>query len=268
VLTNDLRRHANKFYGKYRGIVAENADEHYQGLLRVHVPSVFGEAAVVQAKACMPYGHYFVPPIDSLVWVEFEEGNRESPIWSGAWLPKGKAPAEAQLSPPDARVIQTAAGHTIRIVDKKDEEQILIRHSSDAFVSIDAKGSILLSNSKGSHIHLDAANGAVTVVEQHGNHLKMTESGTAVVTPKGTALNMSGETVHVVAKDVVLEASSVGLGVGASEPTIMGNAFDVAWQVLLKHVHPSAMGPTSPSVELQPLQLLPGTHYTSAVTVK
>jgi hypothetical protein len=265
---DDLRRHAGKFYGKYRGIVADNADENYQGFIKVLVPSVFGEKTAVQAKACMPYGHYFVPPKDTLVWVEFEEGNRDSPIWSGAWLPKDKAPQAAQMSPPDARVIQTPAGHIIRIVDKKDEELILIHHSSDAFLSIDAKGSVLVSNPNGSQLHLDADQGTATLVEEHGNQLLMDDKGTSVVNPKGTTIDISDDKVHVSASKVVVDATSVALGSGASEPTIMATGFDQLWQVLLKHVHASAMGPTSPSVELQPLLLQPGVHKTGVVVVK
>ncbi|HEX5368532.1 MAG TPA: phage baseplate assembly protein V, partial [Dehalococcoidia bacterium] len=235
MLTDDLRRHANKYYGKYRGIVVDNADPKFQGVISVKVPSVFGEDATVLAKACMPYGHYFVPPVDARVWVEFEEGERTSAIWSGAWYPQGKAPVQAQVSPPESRVIQTPAGHTIQIVDKAGEEQILIQHAKDAFISIDSNGSILISNPNGSHIHLDADGKQATFVEQHGNYLVMNDKGTAIVNPDGTTMNIAGDTVHLKAGSVVVEAKSVALGMGASDPTIMGNAFDTYWKALLLH---------------------------------
>jgi len=268
VLTDDLRRHAGKFYGKYRGIVMENKDENFQGLLAVAVPSVFGEKAIVHAKACMPYGHFFVPPPETQVWVEFEEGDPKSPIWSGAWLPVKKAPVEAQMDPPDSRVIQTPAGHTIQIVDKEGEEKIIIRHAKDAFVSIDAKGSVLLSNANGSHIHLDADGAKATIVEEHGNHFVMTDKGMLFVNNEGAALNITGDTVHINAAKAILAATNVALGANAAEPTIMGNAFSQLWMQMLLHVHPSAMGPTGPSPQLAALQLIPTTHLSSSVVVK
>lgn len=256
------------YYGKYRGTVVDHSDDRHQGTLQVRVPDVFGPTAVVAAAPCLPYGHFFVPPPETHVWVEFEAGDPTSPIWVGVWYPEGTAPVDAQVTPPDTRVITTAAGHTIRIVDTPGEEQILIRHAGDAFVSIGPEGDVLLSNPKGSHLHLDATNGAVTLVEQHGNHLAMGEKGTTLVNPDGTMVNITGDTVHVSAASVILDAPSVALGSGAAEPTILANGFSTLWDVLLTHVHPHPMGPTTPSVELTPLKLLPGVHLSSSVVVK
>src|SRR5690606_18901544 len=126
------------------------------GSIEVTVPAVFGPDAPVLARACMPYGHFYVPPVGAHVWVEFEAGDPDYPLWVGAWYPEAEVPVEAKVTPPDSRVIQTPAGHTIQIVDTDGEERILIRHASDAFISIDAEGSVLVSNPAGSHLHLDA----------------------------------------------------------------------------------------------------------------
>jgi hypothetical protein len=268
MLNDDLARHVGKYYGKYRGKVTENGDDKHQGTIKVTVPSVFGTDTVVQARACMPYAHFFVPPKDTHVWIEFEAGNPDLPLWVGAWHPVGKAPVEAQVNPPDSRVIQTPAGHTIQIVDKAGEEKILIHHSSDAFISIDAKGSVLVSNPKGSHIHLDAEGEKATLVEQHGNYLTMTDKGTSIVNPDGTTVNVAGDTVHLKAGKVVVEATSIALGKDASDPTIMGTAFKVLWALLQTHVHPTAMGPSGPAPTLAAAQLVDGVHLTSSVAVK
>jgi Type VI secretion system/phage-baseplate injector OB domain len=267
VLIEDLRRHAGKFYGKYRGVVVKNEDKHHQGTIDVTVPSVFGPDTVVTARACMPYGHFYVPPEKAHVWVEFEEGNPGSPLWVGAWYPEAEVPPEAQMSPPDSRVIQTPAGHTIQLVDKEGEEQILIRHSTDAFVSIDANGSILLYNPNGSHIHLDADRANLTVAEEHGNYVVMGEKGTAIVNPDGTTVNVAGDTVHVSAGKVVVQATSVALGMGATDPTVMGNAFKTLWLLLQTHIHPTAMGPSGPAPTLAARPLIDGVDLTSSVTV-
>ena len=267
-MTDSISHHAGRHYGKYRGEVTGNEDDHQQGTITVKVPSVFGTELEVRARACMPFGHFFVPDVGARVWVEFEAGDLQYPLWVGAWYPEGAAPAEAQVTPPNVRVVRTPSGHTIVIDDTGGEERILIRHATDAFFSIDKDGSVLVSNNTGSHVHLDAANGSAALVEEHGNHLRMGETGTAVVNPDGTALNLGGDTLHVSAPKVLVDATSIALGAGAMEPTIMANQFSALWTVLLTHIHPSAMGPTGPSPQLVPLTLQPGVHTTSAVVVK
>jgi hypothetical protein len=266
--SDELGRHAGRYYGKYRGLVVDDADEKHQGTISVKVPSVFGPTATVRARACMPYGHFFVPPKDTHVWVEFEAGRPDLPLWVGVWHPDGAAPAEAQVSPPNHRVVQTAAGHTIEFVDEQGAERIVIRHSSDAFVSIDSKGNVLVSNPKGSHLHLDAEGEKTTLVEQHGNFLTMGEKGTSIVNPKGTTIDLSGDTLNVSAPKVVVQSQSVALGAGANARTINGTAFKTLWTLLMTHTHPTAaLGPPSPPTPPIP-PLVDGTHLTSEVLVK
>lgn len=72
-------------YGKYRGRVENVADP--MGLMRIQVtvPAVLDQAAV-WATPCVPVGYLGVPPVGSGVWVEFEGGDTDYPIWSGCWL--------------------------------------------------------------------------------------------------------------------------------------------------------------------------------------
>src|SRR6516164_3467460 len=121
----DVRHHAGKYYGKYRGAVVQNdADPDHMGSIVVTVPSIFGPDAKVTARPCLPYGHFFIPPVGTQVWIEFEGGHTDYPIWVGTWYPRGATAAPAAISPPDNRVIQTASGHTIEIMDKAGEEKI------------------------------------------------------------------------------------------------------------------------------------------------
>ncbi|MGY1694622.1 phage baseplate assembly protein V [Geodermatophilus sp. SYSU D00814] len=265
--SDDLDRHVGRYYGKFRGTVAGNEDDDHQGTLQVTVPDVFGGDTVVAAAACLPYGLFFVPPVGTHIWVEFEAGDPERPIWAGVWHPLGSAPEAARVSPPDHRVITTRAGHTIEIVDTQEEERVLVRHASNAFISIDPSGSVLIANAKGSHLHLDANNGTATLVEQHGNHLTMGEKGTSVVNPDGTMVNVSGGTVHVSAASVVVDASAVALGHGAAEATVLAGPFSQLWKALQLHTHEGAAGPVAPSVALSTVAPQPGVHFSSAVVV-
>jgi|GEM_PF-480871 len=89
----------NNFFGKYRGTVTDTKDLNKQGRIEVSVPSVLGDKRL-WAEPCVPYagkdiGLFAIPPKGSGVWVEFEAGNRERPIWTGCfWLP-GELPQKA-----------------------------------------------------------------------------------------------------------------------------------------------------------------------------
>ena len=129
-----------------------------------------------------------------------------------AVVPRGcGAAGGADLTSGSPRV-QTASGHTIEISDHDGEEKILIRHAKDAFVSIDEHGSVLLSNPHGSHLHLDAAQGTTTLVQEDGNFLTMGKKGTSIVNPDGTMIDLTGDTVNVAAKKVIVQSPSVALG--------------------------------------------------------
>jgi len=102
-------REPRKFYGKYRGICKDNLDPQKIGRIRAVVPEIAGSSNLLNwALPCMPFGPdrkhdgedwgthdhgegiFAVPEIESGVWIEFEAGNPDRPIWVGVWhgLPK------------------------------------------------------------------------------------------------------------------------------------------------------------------------------------
>lgn len=84
-----MRRYLDKRYGKYRAIVRDTADPEKLGRVRVLCDEVYGSDLSPWASACVMGGvrmdsaAFFPPPIDALVWVEFEAGDVERPIVSG-----------------------------------------------------------------------------------------------------------------------------------------------------------------------------------------
>ena len=52
-IANEVR---NKYYGKYRGFVADNEDPQQRGRIKVRIPSVLGDATSGWALPCVPYG--------------------------------------------------------------------------------------------------------------------------------------------------------------------------------------------------------------------
>ncbi|HYW16732.1 MAG TPA: phage baseplate assembly protein V [Allosphingosinicella sp.] len=86
------------FYGKYRGEVATNFDPQGLGRVQVSVPDVLGDGKMAWAMPCLPgagpsVGFFAIPPIGAAVWVEFERGDPDYPIWTGGFWKIGDTPA-------------------------------------------------------------------------------------------------------------------------------------------------------------------------------
>jgi hypothetical protein len=79
-----------RHYGKFRGLVVNPVDTGFKGRILATV-TVGGTPLQVVAEACTPYpGFYAIPPIGAGVWIEFEEGNLDKPIWTGCWWKEGE----------------------------------------------------------------------------------------------------------------------------------------------------------------------------------
>jgi hypothetical protein len=92
-----------QFFGKYRGLVENNIDPQQQGRVQVSCPAVFGEGTLSWAMPCVPYagngvGLFLVPPDGAKVWVEFEGGDPDYPIYSGCFWGLGEVPALPALA--------------------------------------------------------------------------------------------------------------------------------------------------------------------------
>lgn len=81
---------SGRFFGKYRGKVTDNRDPLQSGRIRARVPDVFGDLDTGWAKACVPLGLSKVkgsalPTVGAGVWIEFEHGDPDYPIWTGCF---------------------------------------------------------------------------------------------------------------------------------------------------------------------------------------
>jgi len=109
----------SQFFGKYRGRVENNIDPQGQGRVQVSCPAVLGEGSLSWAMPCAPYGGsgvglFAVPPVGANVWVEFEAGNPDYPIWSGCFWGLGESPATPPL--PFVKIFKTD-GLTLKLDD-------------------------------------------------------------------------------------------------------------------------------------------------------
>ncbi len=143
-------------YGKYRGKVVGNKDPTMSGKLQVTAPAALG-VAQVWALPCVPYagagvGLFALPPVGANVWVEFEAGNPESPIWSGCFWGLGELPPTARL--PTTKVLKTDTA-TITIDDLPGAGGVTIETAAGQKISITATA-VEIANGMGADIKLSA----------------------------------------------------------------------------------------------------------------
>lgn len=100
-----------KFFGKYRGMVVSGLDPEGRGRILVQVPDVLGMGISTWAMPCVPFaglqmGMYVVPPPNAGVWIEFEKGDPDYPIWTGCWWgSRIEVPLTAQTAPPALPIV-------------------------------------------------------------------------------------------------------------------------------------------------------------------
>jgi len=104
----------NRFFGKYQGTVVNNVDPYQQGRLILNVPDVHGMLPSNWAMPCVPLtdiamGTFMRPRIGANVWVEFEQGDPQKPIWVGCYWGKGETPpmAKAANAVPPTNAVMT-----------------------------------------------------------------------------------------------------------------------------------------------------------------
>lgn len=168
---------APPYYGKYRGMVLNNVDPLQQGRLQVQVPDVAGLLPITWAMPCVPIaglqnGMVALPVIGSGVWVEFEQGNPDHPIWVGCfWGSAAELPALSRLTPPAVPAItfQTPLQNGLMITDLPGPTGgIVLKSATGATLIVNDTG-IYLQNGKGAFLTLVGPavtinNGALSVI--------------------------------------------------------------------------------------------------------
>lgn len=147
------------FYGKYRGVVTDNQDPLMTGRIRAKVPDVMGDLESGWAMPCAPFGgsgmgFFSLPDIGGGVWIEFEHGDPDYPIWSGCWWGSAAEVPPLLLSPPYKKMmIVSGGGQSITIDDTPGVGGITLETSGGQKISIGPIG-IEIDNGQGATIRL------------------------------------------------------------------------------------------------------------------
>ena len=150
------------YFGKHRGTVINNVDPMQLGRIQALVPDVLGNLPSSWAMPCLSSGGtqngmFTVPVVGAGVWIEFEQGDPDYPIWTGCFFGSTtEVPAMAKTVPPGVQGItfQTPRQNGITISDVPGPTGgILIKAAEGAFIAINDVG-ITISNGKGALITL------------------------------------------------------------------------------------------------------------------
>jgi uncharacterized protein involved in type VI secretion and phage assembly len=166
-----------RYYGKYRGTVINNVDPMMIGRIMAIVPDVSSVVPTSWAMPCFPMagiqtGSVAVPPIGAGVWVEFEKGDPDYPIWTGCFFgTAAEMPALHLLTPPglSAITMQTMLQNGITITDLPGPTGgIVIKTTTGASLIVNDTG-IYIQNGKGASIIMTGPavtinNGALSVI--------------------------------------------------------------------------------------------------------
>lgn len=189
----------HRYYGKYRGFVVDNVDPEDRGRLKIRVPSVLGDEVVSGwALPCAAYGgatgqgFFFIPEVKAGVWVEFEAGNLDYPVWVGTFWAKSEVPKPNKVdgseegsiqNPATRKIIKTLKGHTIQLEDAVDEEMILIVEKTN--------GNVIVLNKDG-----------IKITDKKGNFIEMTDSAFNITSLVDVNIDATGKAVTITASTI------------------------------------------------------------------
>jgi uncharacterized protein involved in type VI secretion and phage assembly len=177
------------FYGKYRGVVTDINDPLKMGRIQARVPDVLGTDVSSWALPSVPFagdgmGFYGLPKVGAGVWIEFEQGDPDYPIWSGCWWGDASQLPDDVKSEPYKRVaIVTSNGQKI-ILDDSQTGEITIQTQG---------GQKMVMNS--TSIKIDFGSGVT--LEMSTASIKMNDGAAATVELSGPKVSVNNGALEV-----------------------------------------------------------------------
>lgn len=230
VMNDPSWRSSGRFYGKYRGMVRDNKDPDKRGRILAEVPAVSG-LKTNWANPCTPYagkdvGFYTMPPVGAKVWIEFEGGNPNFPIWSGCFWQADEVPTEVGNNSKDPSQVKVFKTRVMTLwVDDTDQKGQVVVQFEDSSISDAAKVKLVL-DAKGLTITVAGSEETSTItqkpdlVDTNSKTLSTTSTQdttftaqknlTAKVTQDAT-INASGNAKFTASKDLTAQGQNASV---------------------------------------------------------
>ena len=137
-----MSRMGPPFIGKFRATVSDNRDPLMKARVRVKAPDVYGDEESGWALPALPYtgdgvGLFLVPPTGASVWVEFEHGDPDYPIWAGGFWSETEVPASPGVA--EIKILKTDTA-TIKIDDTPGAGGVTIETTAGMKIKMDTTG--------------------------------------------------------------------------------------------------------------------------------
>lgn len=195
-----------RFFGKYRGKVTANKDPFHLGRIQVNVPAIFGEERDSWAMPCSPYagkdiGWFAIPPIQSNVWVEFEAGDPDYPIWTGCFWAIDELPQVAKVEDPVKIQVFRTEGITLSLKNLGESKGVFLEIDSPV---VDRKLKLTF-NADGIEIN----NKDETTIKIQADKIELKNQANSMLT-----LNTDSIELKESAIEIKLQASSIDLTCG------------------------------------------------------
>jgi hypothetical protein len=212
-------------YGKYRGKVVDPVDPLQLGRIVALVPAI-SEMPLSWASPAVPYagkgvGFFAIPPVGANVWIEFEGGDANYPIWTGCFWGEGEVPAEPAL--PTTIMLKTTLGAFS--INNLDAELKLILEAPDGLMS-------LVMNSTGIKLSLNEVSISLTEEAITLSHapatVEVTPEGITLSCPESVALNSGEATVEVTPAAISLSDGPASIEIAPAAIAIENGAGSIA----------------------------------------
>ena len=237
------------YFGKYRGKVESNSDLSGLGRVQVSCPAVLGDGSASWAMPSSPYagpgvGFFALPPEGANIWVEFEGGDPDYPIWSGCFWGKDEMLEEVQAKTENAKDYKAfktdaftlvihdddskAGGVTIEIKDSAVENTIKLVCDKDGVkLTVGDKVSATLTKEDikfavGENVSELMTENDITLAIGEDSKVVMSADGVEITGAKESTLKMTSSEIEAAngQSKAKLESSGIELSNGSGKVKI------------------------------------------------
>jgi len=166
-------RFSGRYFGKYRAYVTDIDDPKQLGRVKAKVPEVLGDDEEIGWALPAPVtggapnvGDMWIPNVGNFVWIEFESGSPEYPVWSpGPWAIRDGG----SMTPKHSRGEKDLTDYSVREAGNAPPSQF-----SGSYTRVRS-----IQSDDGSFLEFDATSGQERVQLSHrsGSRLEFTADG-------------------------------------------------------------------------------------------